>query len=83
MVYVVNKLDNTQSIFVIFPFSVEKPRIFKVKKQLNTLKAKNRVFVERLDYLLKIAPHLPLDLALGFLDRKIVINIINLIKLLD
>jgi len=83
LVYVSNKLDNVLSIFVVFPSSVERLRISDAKMQLKLLKAKNRVFVEWLDDLLKIVPHLTLDLALGLLDRKIAINIMVLIKLLN
>ena len=78
-----NKLDNVLSIFVVFPFLVERPRIPSAKIQLiNLLKAGKRVFIEWLDDLLMIAPHLTLDLALGLLDRKIAINIVNLIQLI-
>jgi len=80
LVYVANKLDNVYAIFVVFPFSSERPRIFRAKNQLNKLKAKDRVFVEWLDDLPKIVPHLTLDLALGLMDRKIAIKIINSIR---
>ncbi len=81
LVYVNNKFDNILSIFVVFPFSVERPRIPNAKMQLiNLLKVGERVFIEWLDDLLRIAPHLTLDLALGLLDRKIAMNIISSIR---
>ncbi len=80
LVYIANKLDNLLSVFVIFPSHVEKLRISNAKYQLKSLKSINGVYVTQLENLIRIAPHLRLDLALELIDRMIATKIVYLIK---
>jgi cell division GTPase FtsZ len=79
LVYVANNLNNLLSIFVVFPFSIEKTRTARANIQLSSLKVKRNIFIKWLNDILETTPNLPLNLALELVDKEIAMNIISLV----
>jgi len=53
LVYVANNLNNVLSIFVVFPFSIERARTARASIQLSSLKVKSNIVIKWLNDIVK------------------------------